>query len=171
MQEQHQYNVVIDPTIRSSLEYRHLTKGTIRSIWENPFANKIVWLAQRVGTKFSSGDIKIWFIHKEQFPAGRTVPYEIIVDEIYPQKSETHRTRLNMGVNLINLLGEVNKPKADIKTSKLIFNSVLLTKNAKFMCSDIDNLYLNNPMDRYKYIKLPMENFPAKLSNNKNYKT
>ena len=31
------------------------------------------------------------------------------------------------------------------------------------MCSDIANFYLNNPKDRNRYIKLPLENFPDEI--------
>ena len=31
------------------------------------------------------------------------------------------------------------------------------------MCADIANFYLNNPMDRYEYMKLPMEIIPEEI--------
>ena len=77
--------------------------------------------------------------------------------EIGPQKAETHRTRLTVGGNLINFPGDVITPTADLITSDLIFNSVLSTKSTKFVCADIANFYLNNPMNRYEYMKLPLE--------------
>ena len=55
-------------------------------------------------------------------------------------------------------------PTADIITAKIIFKSVLLsTKNAKFMCIDISNFYLNNPMNRYDYMKLPLDIIPEEI--------
>ena len=93
--------------------------------------------------------------------AGRMVTYGRIVDKIRPQKAETHRTRITMRVNLINFPGDITTPTSDIKTAKLIFNSVLSTKNSKFVCADIANFYLNNTMDRYEYMKLPLEIIPA----------
>ena len=62
-----------------------------------------------------------------------------------------------MGGNLIHFPGDVTTPTADLITAKLIFNSVLSTKNAKLMCADITNFYLNNPMDIYEYMKLPLD--------------
>ena len=47
--------------------------------------------------------------------------------------------------------------------SKLIFNSVLSNKIVKFMCADIANFYLNNPMDRYEYMKLPVDIIPEEI--------
>ena len=77
--------------------------------------------------------------------------------EIIPQKAETHRTRLTVGGNLIHFPVDVSTPTTDLITAKLIFKSVLSTKNAKFVCADIANFYLNNPMDRYEYRKLPLD--------------
>ena len=96
-------------------------------------------------------------IPKGKILATSTVTYERIVDEILPQKSETRCTWLNVGGNIINFLGVISAPTADITTAKLIFNNVLSTKNAELMCTNIANLYLNNPMDRYEYMKPPLE--------------
>ena len=83
--------------------------------------------------------------------------------EIRPRKAETHRTRLTVGGNLINFPGDVTTPTADLITANLIFNSVLSTKNAKFMCADIANFYLNIPMNRYDYIKLLLDITPEEI--------
>ena len=109
------------------------------------------------------GTNTIFFVPKDKVPAVRTVTYGIIVAEIRPQKAETHRTRLTVGGNLINFPGDVTTPTADLITAKLIFNSVLSTKNAKFMCADIANFYLNNPMNRYEYMKLPLDIIPEEI--------
>ena len=83
--------------------------------------------------------------------------------KISPQKAETHRTRLTVGGNLINFPGYVKTPTADLIMAKLIFNIVLSTKNTNFMCADIANFYLNNLMNRYEYVKLPLDIIPDKI--------
>ena len=35
--------------------------------------------------------------------------------------------------------------------------------NAKFMCIDISNFYLNTPMPWYEYLKLKLYNVPAEI--------
>ena len=84
LQGHHQANVFIDPTTRASLEHRHLINGPTKAIWENSFANEIVHLVQGVGTRMPSGENTIFFITKYKVPAGRTVTYGRIVDEIRP---------------------------------------------------------------------------------------
>ena len=79
LQGKQQSNVVIDPRTGSSLEYRHLIKVAVKSIWINCFADKIGRIAQVVGTRTPSVTKKIFFILKGIFPAGRKVAYGIIV--------------------------------------------------------------------------------------------
>ena len=114
----------------------------------------------------SSGTNTIFFIPKDKVQERRTVTYGRNVAKIRPQKSETHLTRLTVGVNLINLPGDVTTTTADLITAKLIFNSVLSTKNVKFMCADIANFYLNNPMDRYEHMSYHFILSQRKSSNN-----
>ena len=110
-----------------------------------------------------SGTNTIFFTPKEKVPAGRTVTYGIIVAKIRPQKDETHRTRLTVRGNLLNLPGDVTTSTEDPITAKLLFNNVLSTKNTKFMCADIANFYPKNPMKRYEYMKLTMEIIPEEI--------
>ena len=109
----------------------HLIKGPTKAIWENSFANEIGRLAQGVGERMPSRTNTIFFIPKDKVPADRTVTYGIIVEEIRPQKAETHCTRLAVRGNLINFPGDVTTPTEDLITSKLILNSVLSTKMKK----------------------------------------
>ena len=55
------------------------------------------------------------------------------------------RVQITAGENLIKYPGELTTPMADLTTSKVIWNSVLSTKEAKFMGIDIKNFYLNTP--------------------------
>jgi hypothetical protein len=53
--------------------------------------------------------------------------------------------------------GDVSAKTADLTTTKLLFNSVISTPNAKFMSIDITkNVYLGTPLERYEYMRLPI---------------
>ena len=39
----------------------------------------------------------------------------------------------------------------------------IINKNAKLMYEDIANFYLNNPMNRYEYMKLPLDIIPEEI--------
>jgi hypothetical protein len=42
-----------------------------------------------------------------------------------------------------------------------MWNSVLSTEGAKFICLNIKNFYLMAPLDRFKYMKMPLSLFPS----------
>ena len=47
--------------------------------------------------------------------------------------------------------------------AKLLFNSVVSTKGAKFMTADISNFYLNTPLTRPEYIRLKLTDIPDEI--------
>ena len=38
---------------------------------------------------------------------------------------------------------------------------MLSTEDAKYMCVDLGNFYLATPMERYEYMRMPIDVFPA----------
>jgi len=42
----------------------------------------------------------------------------------------------------------------------MLWNSVISTKDARYLCLDIKNFYLGTPMDRFEYMKMPLDIFP-----------
>jgi hypothetical protein len=93
-------------------------------------------------------------------PKDRTVTYARVVVDFRLQKEDPHRIRITAGGNLINYPGELSTWTADLTTSKLMWNSVLSTEGAKYMCLDIKNFYLSTPLDRFEYMKIPLALFP-----------
>ncbi len=72
---------------------------------------------------------------------------------------DSHHIQITAGGNLIKYPGELLTRTANLTTSKLMWNSVLSTKDAKYMCLDIKNFDLSAPLIRYKYMKMPLELF------------
>ena len=58
---------------------------------------------------------------------------------------------------MIKYPGETTTKTADLRTSKVLWNSVLSTALAKFMCIGIRKFYLCTPMLRYEYIHMHLE--------------
>ena len=71
---------------------------------------------------------------------------------IRPQKTETHRTRLTAGGNLIDYPVEVSTPTSDFTTMKLYINSAISDVKSRYMCMNVNNFFLNGQMDRDEYI-------------------
>ena len=65
-----------------------------------------------------------------------------------PQKKENNRTRFTVGQDIIDYPSEVSTPTADRLVAKILFNSVISTKEARFMMIDISNFYLMTPLKR-----------------------
>ena len=88
--------------------------------------------------------------------------------EYHPQKDESNRVQLTVGGNLITYPGDVNTRTADLKTSKILWNKVLSTAWAKYMCIDIKNFYLFIPIGRYGYIGMKLTDFPMHVQHKYN---
>ena len=96
-----------------------------------------------------------------RIPNDRTVTYTRIVVDYRPQKADPNRVRLTVGGNLIDYPGELTTRTADLTTTKMLWNSVISTKDARYLCLDIKNFYLGTPMERFEYMKMPINIFPV----------
>ena len=57
----------------------------------------------------------------------------------------------------------MDTPTADMMVSKILFNSVISTKGARFMTVDISNFYLVNPLKRPEYISIHIRDIPDEI--------
>jgi hypothetical protein len=159
----HLANAVIDTITGEALEYRHLIKREkYRITWTRSFANELDRLAQGKLNRVQKTDT-IFFIPYEDVSSDRTITYGRIVVDIRPQKEEQERTRLTAGGNLIDYPGDCSTKTAGLTTAKLLFNSTISTPQARVMCLDVKNFYLNTPMQRYEYMRLPLIIIPDEI--------
>jgi hypothetical protein len=76
-----------------------------------------------------------------------------------------------VGSNLFHYLGDWGTPTVDMITVKLHLNSIISTKNARYCTFDIEDFFLNTPMDQLEYMHMKLSNLPpnfVKLYNLKN---
>ena len=72
-------------------------------------------------------------------PVDRKVTYARIVVDYRPHKpKEPNRVRLTVGGNLIEYPGEVTTRTVGLTTTKILWNSVISTDNAKFITADVN---------------------------------
>ena len=76
-----------------------------------------------------------------------------------------------MGVNKINFPWDVATLTADITTAKILFNSKLSSKGAKFFYSNIKNFFLNILLDQHEKMHLPTDLIPPKIVDKYTLKT
>ena len=67
------------------------------------------------------------------------------------------------GSELTNYPCDCGTPTANLLTVKLLLNSAISTKGAKFMILDISNFYLMTPLKRKQYVKMKLSDFPEKV--------
>ena len=95
----------------------------------------------------------------------KDVTYGSFVCNVRNEKSENNRTSFVVGGNWINYPGEVATPTAEIFLAKLLFNSVVSTRNAKFMTIDISNFYLMTPLKWPEYIHISIKDILDEIIN------
>jgi hypothetical protein len=103
--------------------------------------------------------------------AGHKWTYARVVVDHQPQKEDQNRIRIAVGGNLITYKGSTSTRTADLTTSKLLWNSVLSTKDAKYMCINIKIFYLTAALDYYEYMKIPLALFPEWIKTQYNLNT
>ena len=80
-----------------------------------------------------------------------------------PQKEDPNRVRITAGGNLIQYPGELTTRTADMRTSKIMWNSVISTRGARYMVADAGNFYLATPMERKEYLRIAVELIPQEF--------
>ena len=80
-----------------------------------------------------------------------------------PEKLDLYRTRLKVGGDRVNYLGDCGTPTVNLLTVKLLLNSFITTPNAKFITIDIKDFYLNTPMALSKYMRLKLIDLPENV--------
>ncbi len=167
-QAMHAANKAVHPDTGELAEYKSLRSSSKGAEWEASCANEFGRLAQGVKPHMPTGTDTIHFIPVTSMPAGRKATYLRLVTADRPQKTETKRTRATVDGEKITYPGDVSTKTAGLTTAKVLFNSVLSTPNAKFMGIDLKNFYLNTPLDRYEYMKMPITLIPDEIINQYN---
>lgn len=103
------------------------------------------------------------FIRFDQIPTGRKATYLRLVVADRPMKANPRRVRFTVGGDKVNYPGNVSTKTADLTTAKILINHTISTPGARWMCMDIKDFYLNNPMNRYEYMQIPVSQIPKRI--------
>jgi len=101
-------------------------------------------------------------IQYDDIPADRRkeITYSSVVCEVKSHKEDPNRTRITIGGNRICFPGNVGTPTGSLELVKLLINSILSRRGAKFVIFDIKDFYLNTPLERYKYVRVKLTDIP-----------
>ena len=145
--------------------YRKLMKiPSLRKIWTAAMCKELGNISQGYGNEKGTNTVK-FLTHEEiaAIPSDRTVTYARIVIDYREQKGDPNRVRITVGGNLINYPGELTTRTADLTTTKLMWNSVISTPDAKYLTADIKSFYLETPLDRFEYMKMSLDIIPQEF--------
>ena len=133
------------------LEYRYLVK-IYELVLNNSMCNEIGRLSQ--DWEEHAGTDTIYLIFHKDKPKDRVKNYVKEVCDIRSQKTETHRTRITTGGNLIYYPGEFSTPTSDLTTMKPHVNSTISDVKSRYMFMDVKYFYLNKQVYRVEYIMI-----------------
>ena len=87
----------------------------------------------------------------------------MVVCEVKPHKEDPNLTRITVSGSQICYPGDVGTPTGPLYLIKLIINSVLSRRNARFFSFDLKNFYLQTPMEQSEYVRIKFSDIPQEF--------
>ncbi len=161
--------LVLDPATGKFLEHCQLCQDPCyKATWGTSYANELGCLigtgntptAQRV-----SGTNTFFLIDYQDIPAHKKkeICHTMIVCEVCTEKDDPDCTRITIGGNRICYPGNVGTNTASLKLVKLLLNSVLSQKGARFSSINLKNFYLDTPMPNPEYVQIKITDIPEEF--------
>jgi hypothetical protein len=160
------YGVMYPVTKKTITHYRNSIKDPLlKDLWIQAMSKELHRLAQGCPGVTKGTNTIIYFSHSNicKIPQDQTVTYTRIVIDHHPQKEDPNHVRITVGGNLINYLFELTTRTANMVSSKILWNSVISTKDAHFAGANIKNMYPETPLDWGEYMKMPIALFPTDI--------
>ncbi len=143
---EHYANPMVHPvTGRTISSYERLMHNPATAeVWQTAFGKDFGGIAQGCNKMGQKGTNAMFVMNHDEIQhaqaAKKFFTYTNPVVDYRPQKEDPHRIWFTAGGNLINYKGNASVHTADLYTAKLHWNSVVSTKDAKYMCLDIKKL-------------------------------
>ncbi len=148
--EEYCYGIVHPVTKETITHYRKLIKDPLlKDLLTKAMSKELHRLAQGCPGVTKGTNTIIYLSHADicKIPQDRTITYTRIVIDHRPQKEDPNRVRITVVGNLIDHPFELTMRTADMVSSKILWNSVISTKDTHFAGTDIKNMYLETPLD------------------------
>jgi hypothetical protein len=154
---------VLDPSTGEFLEHCQLRQDPrYKATWDTSYANDLRRLCQGIGlgttpnSKQVAGTNTFFIIDYHDIPAHKQkeICHTMVVCEVRPDKDDPDRTRITIGGNHICFPEDVGTNTASLELFKLLLNSVLSRKGARFSSIDLKNFYLDTPMPNPEYVRI-----------------
>ncbi len=163
---------VLNPATGKFLEHRQLRQDPCyKATWDTLYANELGRLCQGIGAGNTptaqrvSGTNTFFLIDYQDIPAHKKkdICHTMVVCEVSPEKDDLDCTRITIGGNHICYPGSVGTNTALLKLVKLLLNSVLPQKGARFSSIDLKNFYLDTPMPDPEYVQINITDIPEEF--------
>jgi hypothetical protein len=160
------YGILHSVTKETITQNRKLIKDPLlKDLWIKAMSKELHRLAQGCPGVTKGTNTICYLSHANicKIPQDRTVIYARTVIDHHPQKGDPNHVCIMVGSNLINYPFKLTTRTADMVSSKILWNSVISTKDARFASANIKNMYLKTPLDWYEYMKMPVALFPTDI--------
>jgi hypothetical protein len=163
---------VLDPSTGEFLKYCQLRQDPCyKATWDTSYANELGRLCQGIGSgttpnsKRVAGTNTFFIIDYHDIPAHKRneICHTMVVCEVQPDKDDPAHTRITIGGNRICFPEDVGTNTASLELFKLLLNSVLSRKGARFSTIDLKNVYLDTPMPDPEYVRIKITDIPAEF--------
>jgi hypothetical protein len=142
---------VLDTSTGEFLEHRQLCRDPrYKTTWDTSYANELRRLCQGIGSGTTptsqrvAGTNTFFLIDYHNIPAHKRkeICHTMVVCEVHPKKDDPDRTRITIGGSRICFPVDVGTNTASLELFKVLLNSVLSRKGARFSTIDLKNFYL-----------------------------
>jgi hypothetical protein len=163
---------VLDTATGKFLEHLQLRQDPrYKATWDTSYANELGRLCQGIGsgsTKTNqqvAGTNTFFIIDYQDIPSHKRkkICHTMVVCEVRPEKDDPDHTRITIGGNRICYPSDVGTNTASLELVKLLLNSVLSRKDARFSTIDLKNFYLDTPMLEPEYVCIKVSNIPEEF--------
>jgi hypothetical protein len=153
--------LVLDPATGKFLEHRQLHQDPrYKATWDTSYANELGRLCKGIGAGNTptaqrvSGTNTFFLINYQDIPAHKMkeICHTMVVCEVRLEKDNPNPTRITIGGNRICYPGNVGTNTALLELVKLLLNSALSWKGARFSSINLKNFYLDTPMPNPEYV-------------------
>jgi hypothetical protein len=154
---------VLDPVTGELLEHCQLCRDPrYKAAWDTSYANELGRLCQGIGlgstpnSQRVAGTNTFFLIDYQDIPSHKRkeICHTTVVCKVRHEKDDPDRTRIKIGGNRICYPGNVGTNTASLELVKLLLNSVLSRKGARFSTINIKNFYLDILMPDPEYPQL-----------------
>jgi hypothetical protein len=163
---------VLDPTTGNMLEHCQLQRNPrYKTTWDTLYSNELGRLCQDSGSgeapnsKRVAGNNRFFHINYNNIllHKRKEICPTMVVCEVRLEKDNHNRTQITIGGNRICYPGDVGTTTASLELLKLLLNSVLSQKGARFSSIDFKNFYLNTPMPKPEYVCIKILDIPQEF--------